>query len=251
MLRSTSKLPGKGIVAVDGEIGSVDHFFFDDIKWAVRYLVVNTSNWLVGRQVLISPQSVKQIDWADGGVTVALTKEQVKQSPEIDVLRPISRQQEIAFMNYYEYPYYWGNDETWALLHPEAPKQAAPGATAAAQGISEVPSDSHLRSSQTVASYHIAALDGDLGHVEDFVIDDESWNIRYIVINTRNWWPGKKVIVAPQWINSVDWHDSKVHVNLTQEAIKGSPEFSESTLISREYENQLYRYYGQPGYWQD
>ena len=102
-----------------------------------------------------------------------------------------------------------------------------------------------------MAGYHIAAIDGDLGHVEDFVVDDESWAIRYLVISTRNWWPGKKVIIAPQWINSVDWRDSKVHVNLTREAIKGSPEFSESTLISREYENQLYRYYGHPGYWQD
>lgn len=255
MLRSISKLQGKKIIAVDGEIGSVDHFFFDDIAWAVRYLVINTGNWLIGRQVLISPYSVQQVDWAEGGISVSLTKEQVKGSPEIDVLRPISRQQEAAFMNYYEYPFYWGNEETWALLQQSQPVRQLdwiPAGTAAAtQGISEVPSDSHLRSSQTVSGYHIAAIDGDLGHVEDFVIDDESWTIRYLVISTRNWWPGKKVIIAPQWINSVDWRNSKVQVNLTRDAIKGGPEFTEATLISREYENQLYRHYGHPGYWQD
>jgi hypothetical protein len=249
MLRNINKLKGMNLVAVDGEIGSIDYFFFDDEAWGIRYFVVNTGNWLTGRQVLISPYAVKEVDWVEGGVTVTLTQEQVRNSPEIDVLRPISRQQETAFLNYYDYPYYWGAAE--AVGFPTQPGAASVGTIAAAQSVSETPSDSHLRSTQTVAGYHIAALDGELGHVEDFVVDDESWEIRYLVINTRNWWPGKKVIVAPQWIQSVDWRDSKVHVNLTCNAIKGSPEFSESTLISREYENQLYRYYGHPGYWQD
>lgn len=249
MLRNINKLKGMNLIAVDGEIGSIDHFFFDDETWGIRYFAVNTGSWLTGRQVLISPHSVKQVNWAEGGVTVALTQEQVKNSPEIDVLRPISRQQETAFLNYYDYPFYWGRAEKEEF--PSQPEATSYGAVAASQGVSEIPSDSHLRSTQTVAGYHIAALDGDLGHVEDFVVDDESWEIRYLVLSTRNWWPGKKVIVAPQWIRSVDWRDAKVHVNLTREAIKGSPEFSESTLISREYENQLYRYYGHPGYWQD
>lgn len=258
MLRNINKLVGTKIIAVDGEIGSVDHFFFDDKSWSIRYFVINAGNWLTGRQVLISPVSIQQVDWPlegkDGAVSVSLTKEQVKQSPEIDVLRPISRQHEIAFLNYYDYPYYWGEAETLPVAATEASRNeqsaAATAADTAADTI-ETKADSHLRSTNTVASYTIAALDGDLGHVEDYVVDDESWAIRYLVISTRNWWPGKKVIIAPQWIRSVDWHDSKVHVNLTRQAIKDAPEFSESTLISREYENQLYRYYGHPGYWQD
>lgn len=248
MLRSINKLKGNKIIAVDGEIGSVDYFFFDDEAWTIRYLVVNTGNWLTGRQVLISHHSISRVDWVEGGVYVSLTMKQVEQSPAIDVLQPISRLQEAVFLNYYEHPYYWDSAELWATASTQDNTPAAPGSG----NENTAPlADTRLRSTETVAGYPIAALDGELGHAEDFVVDDESWEIRYLVVATRNWWPGKKVIIAPQWINSVDWRDTKVHVNLSREAIKGSPEFSESTLISREYENQLYRYYGHPGYWQD
>jgi sporulation protein YlmC with PRC-barrel domain len=250
MLRSINKLKNFKVKTSDGEIGGIDYFFFDDETWTVRYLVVNTGNWLTGRQVLISPYSINHLDWVENVLDLSLTKEQVEGSPEIDVLRPISRQQEAAFLNYYDYPYYWGSAEPLGLA-PELRQEerAVSTAVGSTQRNDEIPTDSHLRSTQTVSGYHIAAQDGDIGHVEDFVIDDEIWAVRYLVIATRNWWPGKKVIVAPQWITAVDWRDSKVHVNLTREAIKGSPEFSEATLISREYENQLYRYYGRPGYW--
>lgn len=254
MLRSINKLKDNKIIAVDGEIGSVDYFFFDDEAWSIRYLVVNTGNWLTGRQVLISHHSINNVNWVEGGVYVSLTMKQVEQSPAIDVLKPISRLQEAAFLNYYEHPYYWDSAELWAtaaapdLIHTASAVQAD---TASINESTTSVTDTRLRSTETVSGYPIAALDGELGHVEDFVVDDESWAIRYLVVATRNWWPGKKVIIAPQWINSVNWRDTKVHVNLTREAIKGSPEFSEATLISREYENQLYRYYGHPGYWQD
>ena len=260
MLRSLKQVKGLKIHAFDGEIGSVDYFFFDDESWTIRYFVINTGNWLTGRQVLISPYSVNRIDWIGGDLFLSLTKEQVQGSPDIDVLRPISRQNEVAFMNYYDYPFYWGSTELWGISQTpylQREEIAASAATSSTQTSrsnpenSDVPTDSHLRSTQTVSSYPIAATDGDLGHVEDFIVDDEIWAIRYLVIATRNWWPGKKVLVAPQWIESVDWRDSKVHVNLTREAIKGSPEFSESALISREYENQLYRYYGHPPYWNE
>lgn len=255
MLRSVNKLKGLKVHAFDGEIGNMDFFFFDDDTWTIRYLVVNTGNWLTGRQVLISPYSINRLDGISGILYLSLTKEQVERSPEIDVLRPISRQQEAAFFNYYDYPYYWGLAEPGNLSQTSDLGQREERAVSTAAGStprsSEPPTDSHLRSTQTVSGYHIAAQDGDIGHVEDFVVDDEIWVTRYLVIATRNWWPGKKVIVAPQWITSVDWRNSKVHVNLTREAIKGSPEFSETTLISREYENQLYRYYGRPGYWNE
>ena len=261
MLRSLKQVKDLKIHAFDGEIGSVDYFFFDDEGWAIRYFVINTGNWLTGRQVLISPYSVNRVDWIGGDLFLSLTKEQVQGSPDIDVLRPISRQNEVAFMNYYDYPFYWGSTEVAGMLPPpqlqpraESVAQAASASTQTSRSNPDnpdVPTDSHLRSTQTVSSYPIAATDGDLGHVEDFIVDDEIWAIRYLVIATRTWWPGKKVLVAPQWIESVDWRDSKVHVNLTREAIKGSPEFSESALISREYENQLYRYYGHPPYWNE
>ena len=252
MLRNINKLKGMSIFAADGEIGTVEHLFFDDEAWAIRYLVINAGNWLTGREVLVSPRSITHVNWVEGGVNVSLTKEQVEQSPAIDTLTPISRLQESALLNYYEHPYYWDTSEF---------DSAIPFSNSASEEIAkkrdlQAPSthsttDTRLRSTETVTGYPISATDGEFGHVEDFVIDDESWEIRYLVIATRNWWPGKKVIISPQWINSVNWSDSKVHINLTSEAIKNSPEFNETTLISREYENQLYNYYGHPGYWQN
>lgn len=255
MLRNINKLKGMSIFAADGEIGTVEYLFFDDEAWAIRYLVVNTGNWLTGREVLISPRSISHVNWVEGGVNLSLTKDQVEQSPAIDVLTPISRLQESALMNYYDHPYYWDNPELGAAIpfSNSASEEVANQAELKAPAISETPaqSDTRLRSTETVTGYPISATDEEFGHVEDFVIDDESWEIRYLVIATRNWWPGKKVIISPQWINSVNWSDAKVHIDLTSDAIKNSPEFNETTLISREYENQLFNYYGHPGYWQN
>jgi hypothetical protein len=76
--------------------------------------------------------------------------------------------------------------------------------------------DSHLRSTKAVTGYHIEALDGELGHVDGFIVDDESWAIRYMEVATRNWWPGKKVLVSPAWIDRMSWEDSKVYVGARQ-----------------------------------
>jgi uncharacterized protein YrrD len=253
MLRNINKLKGMPIFAADGEIGTVEYLFFDDEAWAIRYLVVNTGNWLTGRELLISPKSISHVNWVEGGVNISLTREQVEQSPDIDVLTPISRLQESALMNYYDHPYYWDNSEFATMAPLSIPLQEAEtsGETKVKIPVTPSSTDTRIRSTQTVTGYPIVATDEEFGHVEDFVIDDESWEIRYLVIATRNWWPGKKVIIAPQWINSVNWVDSKVHIDLTSEAIKNSPEFNETTLISREYENQLYNYYGHLGYWQN
>ena len=111
--------------------------------------------------------------------------------------------------------------------------------------------DSHLRSTNDVSGHHIQASDGDIGHVEDFIIDDETCAIRYLVIDTRNWWPGKKVLVATQWIESVSWSELKVFVNLTREAIRQSPEYTEESLLTRDYEALLHGHYDRQGYWVD
>ena len=111
--------------------------------------------------------------------------------------------------------------------------------------------DPHLRSTDAVSDYNIQAADGEIGHVEDFVIDDETWAIRYLIVDTRNWWPGKKVLVSPQWIDRVSWSESKVFVSLSRETIKQSPEYTEASLLTRDYETGLHRHYNRPGYWAD
>jgi hypothetical protein len=111
--------------------------------------------------------------------------------------------------------------------------------------------DHHLRSTHAVTGYHIQATDGEIGHVEDFIIDDETWTIRYLLVNTLNWWPGKKVLVSPLWIDRVSWGESKVFVNLSRETIKHSPEYTEEFLLTRDYEDELHRHYNRRGYWID
>jgi len=111
--------------------------------------------------------------------------------------------------------------------------------------------DPHLRSTRDVSGHHIQAADGEIGHVDDFIIDDETWAIRYIVIDTRNWWPGKKILVSPKWIERVSWDEAKVFVNLSRETIKRSPEYKEASLLTRDYETGLHRHYNRQGYWVD
>ena len=251
MLTNATHLKGLVVRATDGELGSVDQFYFDDETWAIRYLTVETGGWLGGRLVLISPFSVVHADWPAKRLDVALTKRQVEKSPDIDTHRPVSRQHEAAYLGYYGYPCYWGGPYLWGpAFYPAG--MAGPtidSADAMADRIRREPADSHLRSTEAVTGYSIEATDGDIGHVDGFLVDDETWAIRYIEVATRNWWPGKKVLVSPAWIERVSWTESKVHIGLSREAIKNGPEYVESTPITREYENQLYVHYGRPPYW--
>jgi hypothetical protein len=247
MLRNTTQLKGFAVRATDGELGTVDQLYFDDETWAIRYLTVETS-WLGGRRVLISPISVIQADWQAKRLDVALTKTQVENSPNIDTDKPVSRQHEIAYSGYYGYPYYWGGPFLWGPATYPGGVMTAPR-DPIAERIQKESTDSHLRSTKAVTGYHIEAADGEIGHVDGFIVDDEAWAIRYIEVATKNWWPGKKVLVSPAWIERVSWTDCKVYVGLSREAIKDAPDYVESLPITREYENRLYFHYGRPPYW--
>lgn len=254
MLRTIHSLTGYTLGARDGEIGSVEDFYFDDGAWTVRYLVADTGKWLPGRKVLISPISLGKVNWDEKKVEVRLTKAQVQNSPDIDTHKPISRQHETEFYEYYGYPYYWPGPYLWGpMAYPGGLGDAAQTGTEAeeirAAMKSEESDDQHLRSAKEVTGYYIEASDGDIGHVEDFLIEDESWAIRYMVVDTKNWWPGKKVLVSPEWIQSVSWKDSRVYVDLSRDTIKNAPEYDESTAVPRDYETNLHKHYGRTKYW--
>ena len=250
MLINATHLKGLDIRATDGELGTVDDLYFDDESWAIRYLTVDTGGWLGGRSVLISPFSIVHADWPAKRLDVALTKKQVEISPDINQHQPVSRQQEAEYNLYYGYPYYWGGPYLWG---PEVyPAGFAIGSKAASQAIAakiESGKDSHLRSAGAVKGYYIEASDGEIGHLDGYVVDDEAWAIRYIEVATRNWWPGKKVLLSPAWINQVNWADSKVSTSLSRDAIQSGPEYIESKPVTREYEDLLYSHYGHPPYW--
>jgi hypothetical protein len=239
------------IRATDGELGSVVELYFDDETWAIRYLVVDTGGWLSGRRVLISPFAIVRMDWDAMRLDVALTKKQVENSPNIDTHKPVSRQHEAAYVGYYGYPYYWGGPYLWGPAAYPAVLATPPRASreAMAERIRKESTDSHLRSTEAVTGYNIEAADGEIGHVDGFVMDDKAWAIRYIEVATRNWLPGKKVLISPSWIERVSWPASKVYVGLSREAIKDAPEYIESRPVTREYESRLHDHYGRPPYW--
>ncbi|MFZ0288283.1 MAG: PRC-barrel domain-containing protein [Candidatus Sulfotelmatobacter sp.] len=251
MLKNANHLKGLVIQARDGEIGTVDQLYFDDESWAIRYLTVKTGGWLEDREVLISPFSVTNLDWPAKRLDVALTKKQVENSPSIDTQRPVSRQYETEYLGYYGYGNYWGGPYLWGPGdYPSSlTNRIATPEEALAERIRRASMDSHLRSSAAMTGYHIEAEDGEIGHVAGFVMDDETWAIRYIEVATHNLWPGKKVLFSPAWIQKVSWVDSKVYVGLYRDAIQTAPLFVDSVPLTREYEDRLYRHYGRPPYW--
>jgi hypothetical protein len=248
MQKNTKDLKGAAIVATDGDIGKVDDFYFDDNSWTIRYLVADTGNWLLGRKVLLSPIAVGKADFPSGRFNVMLTKKQVEGSPSIDTDKPVSRQHEAYYHDYYGYPYYWTGPLLWGPMYcPQIPvldqkRIEEPRAEREEAG------DLHLRSANAVTGYHLEATDGAIGHVADFIIDDETWEIRYVVADMRNWLPGRKVLIAPRWIDRVNWEVSKIYVSLTQESIKKAPAFNSETP-NREYEEKLHDHYDRPNYW--
>jgi len=250
MLRKVNSLNGYSLQATDGELGKVKDLFFDDEKWTIRYLVVETGSWLNSRRVLISPYSVVGIDEVDESISVRLSQEQVKGSPDIDTHQPVSRQMEGSFSSYYGLGNYWIGPELWGTgAYPVA---GAPGrAEELLQQTSDNTGDYHLRSADNVKGHHIQGTDEEIGHVEDFVFDDESWALRYFIVDTRNWWPGgRKVLLATHWIDHIDWAGSLVNVKLTQEQIRNSPEYDPDQPLSREIEVSLHTHYGMRNYWE-
>lgn len=247
MLNKAKTLKGYTLSSRDGEIGKVIEFYFDDRHWAIRYLVADTGNWLAGRQVLISPYALVDVMKAEHHIAIDLTKKQIEDSPSLDSDKPVSRQFEEAYYGYYGWPMYWDGPFMWGpapylVRDREKWREYTQG---------EKAWDPHLRSTYDVSGHRIQAADGEIGHVDDFIIDDESWAIRYLIIDTHNWWPGKKVLLSPQWIESVSWDEAKVFVNLPRETIGQAPVYTGESLLTRDYETRLHRHYNRLVYWDD
>jgi uncharacterized protein YrrD len=247
MLQSLSSLQKLSIRATDGQIGSVKDTYFDDERWVLRYVVVDTGGWLTGREVLISPFSVSGIDWERKLLDVSITREQVKSSPSIDMDKPVFRQQEAAFLDYYGYPYYWGGIMPWGVSASPAivrPPDVSHEEQLREQRERKERSDPHLRSTKQVSGYHLEASDGMIGHVEDFILDPQTWALRYFIVDTRNWLPGRHVLLATDWIEDVSWSERIVRVSIDREAVRNSPEWDERERLGESEEQGLYRHYG-------
>jgi len=248
MLSKVKILNGYPIQNTDDEtIGKVIDVYFDDRHWTVRYLVANTGKWLTGRQVLVSPYALVAVNADHKNIVADLTKKQIEDSPSLDSDKPVSQQFESDYYGYYGWPTYWYGPYSWGY-YPYLERDRSKWGQLDQK---EKAWDHHLRSCHEVTGYHIEAEDGEIGHVEDFIVDDETWEIRYLVVNTSNWWAGKKVLVSPLWIERVSWSERKVVIDLTRQTIKLSPEYTDASLITRDYELGLHGHYNRKGYWVD
>lgn len=248
MLRTAKDIENYTIEATDGSLGNPKDFYFDDESWVIRYLVVET-DWAVRRRVLISPISVIAGHWEDKCLPLSLTRQQIKNSPDIDTEKPVSRQQEMGYLGYYGYGAYWGGGGLWgSALYPDT-LQAGLLPPITSQGSDGHLNDPHLRSVNTVTRYYVHATDGDIGHVDGFLVNEASWAIQYLIVNTSNWWLGHQVLIAPEWIDHVSWAESMVYLDLTREAVKTSPPYDVAALLERDHEKALHAHYGRKPYW--
>jgi sporulation protein YlmC with PRC-barrel domain len=253
MLRNVTDLRSYTIHATDGDIGTVDDLYFDDEDWAIRYLAVDTGHWLSGRKVLISPLAIGHPDYLGRTLMVLLTRAQVKRSPGVDTRRPVSRQHEAALLEYYAYPLYWGGSGLWGM-------GGYPGSETAEDRIeaemklrwADLPhgaDDVHLRRCGAVLGSHVHATDGDIGHVEDLLVDDRTWAIRYLVIKTGHWWSSHQVLVAPRWIDAPNGLEPGLCVDTSRRSFMLAPRYDPAAQLDRQQEQALYEHFHRPDYW--
>ena len=249
MLWNASKIEGYTVAASDGDIGTVSDLLFDDQSWQIRWLVVDTGTWFTERKVLLPTSTLGHADVQAERFSVKLTRQQVKDSPDIDTHRPVSRQAESDIYGYYGWSPYWGGGlyaggygtgMTAPVLAPTPEMQQVHREAVEAQ---QGRDDPNLRSINAVEGYYIKATDGDIGHVEDMLVEESDWSIHYLVIDTKNWWPGKKVLISPRSAHDINWANKTVSLNVTRDKVKNSPEYDESTIVDRAYEDRFGTYY--------
>lgn len=236
MRRTIGQLYGKALAASDGDIGHIEDFYFNDQQWAVRYVIVDTGLWLTGRQVLLSPHAFGSIHQKEDSMQVILTRQQIENSPSIASHKPVSRQYEEDYYRYYGWPSYWDGGGMWGVgglpvtpwpyLTPD--RQTTTSSVPISSG-----DDPHLRSTQAVKGYHVQTSDGSIGHVTDFVMDDESWAICQLVVQTGHWFSSKEIVLSPQDVDRISYEQSTLYVSKTKEAISAAPEYHVLPLDAR------------------
>lgn len=218
MLRSLKDMEGCTVQAEDGVMGKVVNLLLEEDRWVTRFLVVLTGAYLHGRKVLVSPSALHEGDGATHRFHLASTLDQIRTHP--------------------------GDAPDKRLSRPPAFRGSAPGEDPERRD-SELP----LRSAQVIRGFQVRGKEDSVGHVEDFILDDKTWEIRYLVVDTRNWWSGKMVLVSPQWASGINWEASTLYFSLDRAQIRTCPEWDPATGISRAYEERLHHHYRRPAYW--
>lgn len=246
MLRSLKELRGYDLKARDGSIGRCADFLLDDETWTVRYMVADTRKWLPGRQVLVTPIALGDPDWQRQEFPVRLTRDQIQAAPELDEHAPVTRRYETWYHEHFGWPAYWQGTGLWgSMAVPRALFQDGEGKIESGPELEEP----HLYLASEVMKYSLRATDGEIGHVEDFILDDEHWTVRHLVAATRDWLPGKKVLIPSPRLERVSWQDAVLEVGLSREKVADSPPYDPSLPVNREVEERIYDYVGRPRDW--
>jgi hypothetical protein len=255
MLIAGSALTGCAIEANDGRIETVKTLLFDDTTWKIRWLVIDAGHWLTGRQVLVHPSAIGTANHRLQHLPVNLTKSQLEASPDIRQDKPVTMQMESHLYSYYGWDPYWGPDFYDADIAGfgmiDGYGMSDGGAHRRELDTSQRGSDAgdpHLRRLASVQGYHIHATDGSIGHVGNFLLDDATWTIRYMLVDTRNWWFGAHVLIAPYAVRSIDWNSGEIRLNVMRAQVKTSPPWEPVNLVETMDERGLHEHYGWPGY---
>ncbi|GAB6145480.1 PRC-barrel domain-containing protein [Desulfocicer niacini] len=253
MLRSINEIIGYTFFVKEDDVGKCKDLLFDDQLWTVRHMVADTGGWLMDKKVLISPVMVQITDWQMQSIFLEITREQLEECPSLMEDEPISREHERKMFQYLNYPYYWAHDGLWgpgaypAVMTQIPDNSAQKHDEETLEEEEEKVEENHLRSFKEVKGYDIEASDGNIGYVEDFILEDKTWALRYVVLNTRNWLPGgKKVILSLNWVKKVSWEQSTLFLDISREQVENSPDFDPEKPVNIEYETRLYDYYGRP-----
>ncbi|HZZ63541.1 MAG TPA: PRC-barrel domain-containing protein [Roseiarcus sp.] len=264
MLFAAGGLIGCTVAATDGRLGAVKDFLFDDRSWKVRWMVVDTGHWLPGRKVLIQPSAIEPLQLPPkpaipmlsfGGetlaVTVNLTTRQIEASPEALEDEPVTQQMEQRLYEHYGWDPFWGASSFGAeatVPQPSGRPLPAEVAEGRAADLDAPAGEPHLGSAAAIKGYHVHATDGDIGAVDNLLVDDVRWLVRYLVVDTGHWLPGKLVQLAVHAVTDIDWGERRVGVNVTREQVKSAPEWDPVAIADGIAEQRLRRHFGWPGY---
>jgi hypothetical protein len=262
MLFAVSGLEGCAVEASDGEVGSVKDLLFDGQTWKIRWMVVDTGHWLPGRQVLIHPSAIAPITlppkpelpmMSPGDtleLTVNLTRDEIEAGPHLREEEPVTEPMEALLYDYYGWDPYWGATHFGAELMPNAEQRIVDDAAQREADAEAPPQDGgpRLHGVASLRGFHVHATDGDIGHVENVFAEDTNWEIRYLVIATRNWWPGKIVQLSPYAVRDIDWQDRRINMNVSRDQVRSAPAWDPLALADEAREEELHRHFGWPGY---
>lgn len=251
MLRRIRELGTYRLHATDGDIGHLEQFYFDDRDWTINYFVLDIGSWLHGKKVLMSPIAITEVDNTTRTINASFTKQQVQESADVNTHKPVGLQQPHDYYLYFGWPHYVGlNALKESRIRSISGEEYQPERVEMSEHSFEPSYEEHLRSSKVVSRYNIMAVDGEIGQIEDGVVDDQTWTIRYLVVAVRNWWSATKILLPTDCILWMSWAESNAYVSLTRKRIATAPVFDPERPVTREFELDVYNHFRRIPYWE-